>query len=257
MKSNIKLVLGSVIALMVGLTAASPMLVSNLALTSKIQIDADVVYAYFGVQEFSSNITGLWRNLTYAPWEPPRIISYFIVLKATNPSKETAIIGEFEVSAAEKILIHNGTGEIGSEELEANISTSVPTVYAHASTYPSGEGFGVAKFNVILTDFRDLSRYYPGWSQYWPPNTSRLIVLTGMVEVSSLAYATLETGTIYLFGEVKGKPYGGGSWSTGYSVKQVQLQIIEKEFLYNTTLSENQLFRIDNNGIEAYIETRG
>lgn len=256
MRLTIKLILGSVIALMLGLAVASPLLVSNLALTTEMQIEVDVVYAYFGVQEFNSSVIGLWRNLPPQPWEYPAIISYFIVLDITNRSNETALMGEFEVSAAEKILVHNGTGIIDGEELKANISTSLPSVYARASTYPSGEGFGVAKFNVILTDFRDLSRYYPGWSPYWPPHTSRLVGFSGMVEVSSSAYATLETGTIYLFGEVGGKPYGGGSWSTGYSVKQVQLQIIGKEFLYNAVLSEDQILRVDNDGIDVYIETR-
>jgi len=247
MKLTIKLFLGSVIALMVGLAATSPLLVSNLALTAKIQIEVDVVYAYFGVQEFNSNVIGLWRNHSN-PWEHSlQIVSYLIVLNVTNRSNRLALIGEFEVSAAPEILVINGTDMIGSEKLAEQITVS-PI---------SGEGFGVSKENPILTDLRDLSQFYPGWSQYWSPNTSRLIGLTGMVEVSNVAaYDALQSGTIYLYGEAKGKPYGGGSLSTGFSLKYVQLQIIGKEYLYNAILSENQILRMDSNGIDVFVETR-
>lgn len=247
MRLTIKLVLGSVIALTLGLAAASPILIPNLALTTKMQIEVDVVYAYFGVQDFTNSITGLWRNHTN-PWEHTlQIVSYFIVLNVTNRSNKLALIGEFEVSAAPEILVHNGTDMIGSEKLAEKITVS-PT---------NGEGFGVAKENPILTDLRDLSRFYPGWSQYWAPNTSRLIGLTGMVEVSNIAaFDALQSGTIYLYGEAKGKPYGGGSLSTGFSLKHIQLQIIGKEYLYNAILSENQILRMDSNGIDVFIETR-
>jgi len=247
MRLSTKLILGSVVALMLGLAVASPILVSNLALTTKVQIEVDVVYAYFGVQDFSSSITGLWRNHS-DPWEHTLlIVSYFIVLNVTNPSDDLALIGEFEVSAAPEILVHNGTDLIGSEKLAQMITVSPIDT----------EGFGVTKENPILTDLRDLSRFYPGWSQYWPPNTSRLIGLTGMVEVSNIAaYDALRSGTIYLYGEAKGKPYEGGSSSTGFSLKHVQLQIIGKEYMYNAVLSENQILRMESNGIDVFIETR-
>jgi len=246
MKLSIKMILANAIALMLGLAAASPILVPNFALTTKVQIEVDIIYAYFGVQEFNRNVTGLWRNQSNPLEYTLHIVSYFIVLNVTNRSNKLALIGEFEVSAAPEILVHNGTEMIGSEKLAEQITVS-PI---------SDEGFGVAKENPILTDLRDLSRFYPGWSQYWPSNTSRLIGFTGMVEVPNIPYAALENGTIYLFGEAIGQPYGGGSLSRGFSLKYVQLQVLEKEFLYNTALSENQLLRIDSNGIDVYIETR-
>jgi len=236
MRLTIKLILGNVIALTLGLAAASPILIPNLALTNKIQIEVDVVYAYFGVQDFNQNVTGLSRNLTGVP----HIVSYFFVLNVTNRSNKLALIGEFEVSAAPEILVQNGTEVVGSKKL------------AERTT----ESFGVSKENPIVTDLRDLSRFYPGWSQYWSPNKSRLIALTGMVEVSSVAYTALTNGTIYLYGEARGKPYEGGTLSRGFSLKQIQLQKIGKEFLYNALLSENQLLRFDGNNIDLYIETR-
>jgi len=242
MRLTIKLILGSVIALTLGLAAASPILIPNLALTNKIQIEVDVVYAYFGVQDFNQNVTGLSRNLTGAP----HIVSYFFVLNVTNRSNKLAMIGEFEASAAPEILVQNGTEVVGSKKLAERTTASPITT----------ESFGVSKENPIITDLRDLSRFYPGWSQYWSPNKSRLIALTGMVEVSSVAYTALTNGTIYLYGEARGKPYEGGTLSRGFSLKQIQLQKIGKEFLYNALLSENQLLRFGGNNIDVYIETR-
>lgn len=225
MRLTIKLILGSVIALTLGIAAASPILIPNLALTTKVQIEVDVVYAYFGVQDFTSNITGLWRNLSDPKENDLRIVSYFFVLNVTNNSNELAVIKEFQALAASEI-------QVGSK----------------------GE---VSAVNTIATGFRDARGYLLFWSQYLPPNESKLIGLTGMVEVPNVAYAELQSGSIYLFGNVEAQPYGGGSWARGYSLKHVQLQIIEREFLYNAVLSENQILRIDHsNGVDVYIETR-
>lgn len=242
---NVKIVLGSIIALTLGIAAASPILVPNLALTAKIQMEVNVVYAYFGVQDFNSQITGLWRNSSIYEYDL-HFVSYFIVLNITNLSDKLAIIEEFEASAAQEILVRNGTSIIGSERLRETMSVS-----------PSNVGFSVSMENRIVTDFRDVSRYYPGWSQYLSSKTSRLIALTGIVEVSNIAaYDALRSGTIYLFGRAKGRPYGEGTSSTAFCLKHVQLQGIGKDLLYNVAISENQMWRMDTNGIDVYIETR-
>jgi len=228
MRLTIKLILGSVIALTLGLSAASPLLVPNLALTTKVQIEVDIEYAYFGIQNFASSITGLWRNYS-SLWENDlHIISYLFVLNVTNPTDNPLILGEFTASAAPQIQV---------------------------TQYPKGE-VSIAQTNTIASAFRDLSRYYPGWSQYWQPNTSRLIALSGTIENSNTAaYDALQTGTIYLFGRVEGKIYEGG-WADGYILKHIQLQKIGNEHLYNTLLNENQILRLRQDGIDAFIETR-
>jgi len=228
MRLTIKLILGSVIALTLGLSAASPLLVPNLALTTKVQIEVDIEYAYFGIQNFASSITGLWRNYS-SLWENDlHIISYLFVLNVTNPTDNPLILGEFTASAAPQIQV---------------------------TQYPKGE-VSIAQTNTIASAFRDLSRYYPGWSQYWQPNTSRLIALSGTIENSNTAaYDALQTGTIYLFGRVEGKIYEGG-WADGYILKHIQLQKIGNEHLYNTLLNENQILRLSQDGIDAFIETR-
>lgn len=249
MRPNAKLILGSVIALTLGLAAASPILTSNLALTTKVQIEVDVVYAYFGVQNFTSNITGLWRNYS-SLWENDlHIISYLFVLNVTNPTDKLLMLGEFTAAAAPEIEVCNGTHLLGSKK---------PTGSSRQSTRNSSScsGFSVRITNRIVSAFRDLSRYYPGWSQYWSPNTSRLIALSGIIEnPNTAAYEALQSGTIFLFGQVEGKIYGGG-WANGYSLKHVQLQKIGNEYLYNTLLNENQILRLSQDGIDVFIETR-
>jgi len=104
MKLHFKVILGSTIALMLGIAATSPILVPNLALTTKIKLDVDVVYAYFGVQEFNSQITGLWRNSSNIYEYDLHFVSYFIVLNITDLSDKPAIIEEFEAQRRRKFL---------------------------------------------------------------------------------------------------------------------------------------------------------
>lgn len=254
MRLSIKLILGSALALVLGVAVASPILVQNLELGAKVQIQVDVVYAYFAVQEFNRSITGLWRNFS-DPWEwDLHIISYLIVLNVTNRSDRLATIEEFQVSAAQEILVTNGTNKIGSEELARSFQTNQTS---SDGSKPTARDFGVAQANTIVMDARDLSKGAYFWSQYWSPDESRLIGLTGTTEVANVAaYKALTTGTIYLFGKAEGRPYDGGSQSWGFSLKHVQLQMFEREFLYNVVVSENQILRFHSNGIEVYIVAR-
>lgn len=251
MRTSLKLMLGSILALMLGLAVASPILVRNLELGGTVKIKVDVVYAYFVIQDFNRNITGLWRNLT-DPFESEfHVISYLIVLNVTNHSDGLATIGEFQVSAAEEILVRNGTNTIGSEELARASNQS-----ATRNGQPIPLGFGVEMKNTIVMDYRDLSEYYPGWSQYWSPNSSRLIALSGMRSIPTIDYGALTNGTIYLYGEAKGQPFGGGSKSSAFSLELVHLQRAGKEYLFNSLLSKDQLLQVESNGIDAHVEAR-
>lgn len=220
MNLSIKLIAGSVLALMLGLAVASPILVPNLTVGVKAKIGVDVVYAYFGVQQFNSSISGLWR--TQADSSEPYVISYFIVLNVTNNSDDSAVIEAFKVAAAPEIDLSNGT----------------------------------LIRNGIVIDARDLRRGYVLWDMYWAPKTSRLIGFTGMATLPEILLAPLRDEMIYLLGQAEGRPYGGGSESTANGLKYVQFQRIGDEFLYNTVVSENQLLQIDRNGIDVHIETR-
>jgi len=207
---NLKIILGCVAALALGIATASPLLIPSLSLAAKVQMGVDVVYAFFEIQNFSSEIVGLWRNSSNL--YVSNFVSYFIVLNITNYSDKIAIIEEFEIAVAKEILVYNGTNAIGSEELREKMSHSPQT------------GFSVAMENTIVKDFHDVSRYYPGWSQYIAPKESRLIALTGMIEV--------------------------------FCLKHVQLQGIGNSLLYNIVLCEDEMWRMDTNGLDVYIEKR-
>lgn len=251
MKLSLKLMLGSILALILGLAVSSPILVKNLELGAKVKIDVDVVYAYFVIQDFNKNITGLWRNLTDPIEGEYHVISYLVILNVTNHSDGLATIGEFEASAAEQILVTNGSSSIGSEDLARTFNRSVTR-----NGHPIYQGFGVTMSNTILNDYRDLSEHYPFWSQYWSANSSRLIALSGIRSIPTIAYRVLTNGTIYLYATAKGQPYAGGSVSFGFSLKLVQLQKNGREYLFNSLFSENQLLLMDSNGIDVYVETR-
>jgi hypothetical protein len=240
MRLRYKLIIGSVLALLLGLTISLPVLLSNFALVTKVKIGVDVAYAYFGVQVFGENVTGLWRNTTAHLL--PYVISYLFVLNVTNFSDELATMNDFYVAAAPYILVQNGTERIGRQRGSENFTTS-------------GGGFAVSIEGTIISDFLDVTRYYPGWSQYWSSNRSRLIALSGLMEIPDSAYDSLLNGTIYLFGQAEGRAYGGGAFSMGFDLKQVQLQNFGREFLYNGILSENQTLHTSNK-IDVWIETR-
>lgn len=228
MRIAIKMILGSIMALTLGLGAASPILIPNLALTASVQIEVDVVYAYFSVQNFTSNITGLWRNYSSPLEKDQHIITYLFILNVTNPTNEMLVLGEFTVYATPRIDVTPG---------------------------PKGE-LSIAQTNPIVVGFIDLSRYYPSWSHYWSPNATRLIALSGIIENWDIqAYNNLQEGNIYLFGQVEGRILGGGR-AYGYGLKHVQLQKIGNEYLYNDLLNENQILRLSHIGIDAFIETR-
>jgi hypothetical protein len=241
MDSRLKLILGSILAALLGLAVSSPILLANIGLTTKVPIRVEVAYAYFALQEFDTQVVGLTRNASEG-W----MISYFIVLNITNLSDRLVVMEDFEVAAAPEIVVQNGTQEIGSESLAQRSQAS--------SNPPDSEMFSMGMENGIVYDVREV-RWYPGWSQYWGPKSSRLIGLTGMIEISSMAYTALTQGTIYLYGKVDGRPYEKGVYSRGFDLKYVQLQRIDNEFFYNALVSQDQIIRATN-GLDVYIQTR-
>jgi hypothetical protein len=207
---RLKLILGGLLALVLGLAVSSPILFSELTPVTRIQLDIDVQYAYFGVQDFSQDITGLWRNVTYPQENYLHLVSYLIVLNITNHSGKLVYIEEFEAAAGPRIVVDNGTVMV----------------------------------NKVVYDVRTIKWAAGCWDQYWSPNESRLIGLTGMTDVYDPPYLALLSGTLYLYGHVEGISPGEKSMVVGSTVKQVQLQTHGREFLYNALLSENQMLQL-------------
>jgi hypothetical protein len=210
--------LGCLLALLLGSVFSAAMLLPDLTPATTIQVDVDVVYAYFGVQNFNGNITGLWINTSDPLQLYTHRLAYFIVLNVTNRSNNLAYIDEFEVAVAPSIAVQDGGTEIT---------------------------------NKVVGDTRTVE-WYPGFSQYWSPNQSRLIGLSGITDVHENAYPALSSGALYLWGRVQGTPLGEKSTFTGYSLKHVQLQVFGEEFLYNVLLSQNQMLRIE--GLDVIVQ---
>lgn len=216
-----KLILGGILALLLGLAFSIPLLVSNLKPRTSIELIVDVKYAYFGDQTFSQNMSGLWRNASNPQDYERHLISYIIVLNITNHSDKLAYVNEFEAAA-------------GPEIQADNVTTSM--------------------HNAVVYDVRAI-KYFPGWDQYWGPNQSRLVALTGTVSVYQIIYQSLMSGTLYLFGRVQAMAYDSGTYSSAFGLKQVQLQEYGREFLYNALISGNQLLQIEN-GFDVSVQSR-
>jgi hypothetical protein len=219
---RLKLILGGVLALLLGLVFSIPLLVSNLRPATKLELITDVKYAYFSFPTFGQNISGLWRNASNPQQPIQQLISYIIVLNITNLSDKTAFVDELEAVAAPTIIVANQTTQID---------------------------------NAVVYDVRPRGLWSPGWNQYWEPNQSRLVALTGMVDLFPSIYQSLTNGRLFLYGSVMAKPYGEETYSTGFGVKQVQLQAYGREFLYNDLISEDQILLI-NNGFDVSVQSR-
>jgi hypothetical protein len=232
-RSSIILVAGCLTALVLGLALAYPLLISDLPVTKKVDLDVDVVYAYFGSLNFNANITGLWRNYSL-PQEAVNIngvpygydvnvISYLIVLNVTNPSGQEAGITNFDLIVGPQI-----------------------------STAP---GEGLQAGNAIVIDSRYIM-YYLGWSGIWSANTSRLIFLSGIVGAHDLSYGALNKGSIYVYAHVNGQAWTGEKAQfVGAYLKQVPLQTFGDQYLYNNLLNENQTL-IFYNELDVSVGTR-
>jgi hypothetical protein len=96
----------------------------------------------------------------------------------------------------------------------------------------------------------------------WAPHTSRLVMLSGTLQVGTQSgLESLAAGTICLyagvFNYVNDQPINGTLYNTCSStidLKQVQLTTSADGYLYNTILSSNQVFQLDQFGIEVFVK---
>jgi len=236
---TIKLVGGSLLALIVGVVIGMPILVQNLVLGEPPKVYAEVVYAYFGLQPFGENVSGLYGRQT---------ISYIFILNVTNLSNQPVIANSFEVSAAESMRFFNATdGYVNATEPNDIVWSNTTQV-----RYIGKGGIGWGSRNGVVSRSEN---FLEGNAYYWSSNASKLVALTGVVEISDLALHALRVGKIFVFSHVGGKVYEGRlSISGAYVIKGIELEIIEsREFVYNVLLGANQWLHIDNDGTSVYI----
>jgi hypothetical protein len=103
-------------------------------------------------------------------------------------------------------------------------------------------------------DYKDVD-YYPGWSNIWSENTSRLIFLSGIVGVHDLVYSDLN-GSLWIHVKVGGRPYGEENvHAFGVDYKEIPLQAFGEAHLYNNLIGEDQTL-IFYNGLDVSVGTR-
>jgi hypothetical protein len=98
----------------------------------------------------------------------------------------------------------------------------------------------------------------------WAPHQSRLIALTG-TEIFCMpdGIEALKIGTMFIRAEVSNhltNPFYNGTrvdtWSTAEEIKQIQLELTDDGYIYNTILSDDQMFVMDSFGVEVFIQPR-
>ncbi|MCW4045835.1 MAG: hypothetical protein NWE94_10010 [Candidatus Bathyarchaeota archaeon] len=108
------------------------------------------------------------------------------------------------------------------------------------------------------------------FNNYWAPHQSRLIVLEGVRNIikpwiDAKALDTLKSGNITLQTRLSNNANATveiasntvlDTWSYATQLKQVRLTKNGNSYIYNTVLSENQIFITDQYGVEAFIEER-
>jgi len=236
MKGRVKIIIGSLLALILGLAVAYPLLVANLPSLSKPDFGVDFAYAYIEPLKSVSNLTGLyWNNsvvgIQYSGGLPSGalqadslVVSYLVVLNITNYSEDSARIKDFDIMVGPQISV--------------------------------GSGGSVSAGNTVLTDSRHLT-YYPAWNEVWSPHSSRLIGLSGVTGVHEIPYASLNDSAVYLYGVAEGQVAhsNGGQSASNYSLKEVHFQTVGDGYLYNNVINENQIL-LFYQGLDVSVGTR-
>lgn len=96
----------------------------------------------------------------------------------------------------------------------------------------------------------------------WAPHQSRLIALPGtqILTKSADGIKVLKTGNLTIHAMIRNYvPLNDTALDTlswAKELKPIQLEITENGYIYNTILSENQMFVMDSFGVEVFIEPR-
>lgn len=214
-------------------------LANTFAIPPKANISVEAVYAYVG-HPTANNVAGLdytnsQTNQAYT------LSSYIFVLKVTNNGAQMISLTQFRVYLAQQIT----ENQIGLNDSNGN---------------PAPGGLGGPSFeikNTIISDTRT-GMQSGGFSNYLDAGKSRLIALTGMVSLDSFSLKYLQNGSLSIWGSAIGQTgYASGqsAWSaqseSANDVRQVVLQDLSGDYLYNALLGQNQTLTI--NGLDATV----
>ncbi len=238
-KMNIAVIFVVVLLALILSGAFSIHLANTLSTPLKANISNEVVYAYVG-HPTANNVAGLdytnsQTNQAYT------LSSYIFILKVTNNGAQMVSLTEFRVYLAQHIT----ENQIGLNDSKGN---------------PAPGALGGPSFeieNTIISDTR-AGLQGGGFSNYLDAGKSRLIALTGIVSLDSFSQRYLQNGSMSIWGSVTGQTgYASGQsvWSaqsaSANDVRQVALQDVGGDYLYNALLGQNQTLTID--GLDATV----
>ncbi len=197
-------------ALLAGLVISVPLFISNVKPTSSFErpfITLDVPYAYLSIPSQNQTITGLNNNM----------INSILIANITNHSNQTIHINGIALYASRSLNVTNTKSEFSLTSTGSFLTQELA-------------------FNPYSADLR-ITLPYLG------PHESKLIALSGTTDAGNLT--SLQTGSFYLGGKLDGSI---GDWhSTWGGAKQVQVQNLGNEYLYNTLLLSNQTLHLQGN----------
>ncbi len=197
------------IAVVIGILASYPLIVSDLPSLSRINLEVETAYVY--IQPIDSNVTGLFLNNSIVDVNCSEslpsgtikadgfMVSYIAVLNITNNSDDPVRITNFDF-----IL-------------------------------------GPSDHNPVISDLRHFS-YLSQDAEIWSSHSSRYIGLSGITGVHEVAFSTLNN-TIQVSSHIEGKlaNANAGGLAIGSGIKQIQFEQTKAGYLYNDLLTEDQV----------------
>lgn len=225
MKRVSLVVIGSLMALLLGAAMAYSLLSPDIPMLVKPDLGVDLVYVYISAPISNQNLASLWRNSNSTLEASNMVFSYVVLLNITNYSNETVKISTFKAVIGPDVKMDENLRYAGS-------------------------------INPVVHDVREKLEVF-GFDNTWMPKESRLIGLTGVNGSPEWFYRALNNSTIYMYGGVAGQVAYKRSWTTETgALKQVPLQRVEGDYLYNALLKDNQMLTLHHNGLDAAIVSR-
>jgi hypothetical protein len=235
-----------------------------------------------GWESEAALVDGEWYNLTWIPpgWREPTTEGYWW---AGVQLKDKAVGAAHGGNLTNIYMNMNGTwvdvtGRVKWLDDEGNLIDILPERLpsgSRAVTF-SYEYFGEMKIFVTTptnsSDDSDtgsrltVETYVPiEFNHNWEPHQSRLIVLSNNRKVSSKLLEpskieALKTEPVTFFVSVHSHLTDAigvfDSSSVAEEIKEIQFEATDDGYLYNTILSDNQMFVMDSFGVEVFIEPR-
>lgn len=215
--------LGVVVALSLGLALAYPLLAPQIPSLDKPNLGLNVVYTYISSPLNNSNLTGVWRNSSNG-WQTNNIIfNYIVIMNITNHSSGLVQLNSLQTLIGPNITYFNDTGAVSAN-------------------------------NLIVDDSR-VKDFSVRFSGALGPYQSKLVCLSGFTGVPVEFYDEVVTKSAWVLGKVDGQVgYSNSQYGNAYELKQVSLQDIDGNYLYNSLLNDDQMLRLY--GLEAEVVPR-